>query len=244
MTRDAVMSAHRFTFHLPSLSADAPAFELTGEEHHHLARVLRLAAGETVAATNGRGLLVEAQLTAVDKSKSGARVVRVLQDHAPARRIVLAMSLLPRAHFEVAVSQCVEVGVTGVIPVLAEKCHAKVWSKAVALRVERIAVAAMKQSGRAWLPSIGDARTLASLAGEIASGRYGRVVVGDAGAPALPSGAHGGDAMAVVGPEAGLTDAEVARLVAAGAQRASVSSHRLRAETAAVVLVAALSRDV
>lgn len=238
------MSAHRFTFYLPSLSADLSAFELTGEEHHHLARVLRLAAGETIAVTNGRGLLVEATLMSVSKTRSDANASRVLQDQAPARRVVLAMSLLPRAHFEVAVSQCVEVGVTDVIPVLAEKCHVKAWSKAVALRVERIAVAAMKQSGRAWLPSIGDARTLVSLASDVASGRYGRVVVGDAGAPALKSDARGGDAMAVVGPEAGLTDAEVARLVAAGAQRASVSSHRLRAETAAVVLIAALSRDV
>jgi 16S rRNA (uracil1498-N3)-methyltransferase len=238
------MSAHRFTFYLPSLSADASAFQLTGEEHHHLARVLRLAAGETIVATNGRGLLVEATLMSVGKTRSDANVGRVLQDETPQRRVVLAMSLLPRAHFEVAVSQSVEVGVTDVIPMLAERCHVKAWSKAVALRVERIAVAAMKQSGRAWLPSIGDARTPGSLASDLASGRYGRVVVGDAGAPALTTSAHGGDTMAIVGPEAGLTDAEVARLVAAGAERASVSSHRLRAETAAVVLIAALARDV
>jgi 16S rRNA (uracil1498-N3)-methyltransferase len=238
------MSAHRFTFYLPSLTSEVTAFDLAGEEQHHLARVLRLSAGETVSATNGRGLLLEAILASVDKHRSAARVTRVLQDEAPRRRVVLAMSLLPRAHFEVAVSQCVEVGVTDIIPVVAEKCHARTWSKPTAVRVERVAIAAMKQSGRAWLPSIGGARSLLSLAGEVASGRFGRAVVGDLGAPALATTSRIGDVLAIVGPEAGFTDAEVTRLVDAGAERASVSSHRLRAETAAVVLVAALARAV
>ncbi len=236
------MSAHRFTFYLPSLANDATDFEIGGDEHHHLARVLRLSAGEVVSATNGRGLLLEARLAAVDKTRSLAHVVRVLHDGAPPRRVVLALALLPRAHYEVAVSQCVEVGVTDVVPIVAEKCHVKSWSKAAAVRAERVAVAAMKQSGRAWLPRVADARTLATLEGEIASGRFARAVVGDAGAPALAAVAHSGDALAVVGPEGGFTDGELVRLVDAGAERVSVSSHRLRAETAAVVLVAALAR--
>ncbi|HXV14325.1 MAG TPA: RsmE family RNA methyltransferase [Candidatus Krumholzibacteria bacterium] len=236
------MPVHRFTFYLPSLSRDATAFDLTGDEHHHLARVLRLSAGETISVTDGRGLLVEAAIATTSKNRSTARVIRVLDDRAPARRVVLAMSLLPRAHFEVAVSQCVEVGVTDLIPVVAEKCHATKWSKAAAARVERVAIAAMKQSGRAWLPPVHEVRTLGALASEVASGGYGRAVVGDAGAPALTAVSRDRDVLAIVGPEAGLTDAEVARLVHAGAERASVSAHRLRAETAAVVLVAALAR--
>lgn len=240
------MTAHRFTFYLPSLVREMPAFDLTDDEHHHLARVLRLVPGETIAATNGRGLSVEAQLSAVDATRSSARVVRVLQDEAPARRVVLALSLLPRAHFEVAVSQCVEVGLTGVIPIIAEKCRTQTWSKASAVRAERIAVAAMKQSGRAWLASIEDPRSLASFASELAARahEYGRVVVGDAGAPALAAAARSTNALALVGPEAGFTEAEVASLVRGGAERVSVSSHRLRAETAAVVLVSALARGV
>lgn len=237
------MSAHRFSFYLPSLSRATQVFDLTGDEHHHLSRVLRLAEGETICATNGRGLLVDAVLESVDRHRAVARLSRVVIDQPPRRRVVLALSLLPRAHFEVAVSQCVEVGVTDVVPVVAERCHVKTWSKAAAARVERVAVSAMKQSGRAWLPGILDARTTTALASDVASARYRRVVVGDAGAPALVAGGEG-DALAVVGPEAGFTEGEVASLVAAGAVRASVSSHRLRAETAAVILVAALAGDV
>jgi 16S rRNA (uracil1498-N3)-methyltransferase len=240
------VSAHRFTFYVPSLSRDATHFDLVGEEHHHATRVLRLGLQETIAATNGLGLLVEAVLSTIEKTRSGARVARVVQDEAPARRIHLALSLLPRAHFEVAVSQCVEVGVTDVIPMVAEKCHVKTWSSSSATRTERVAVAAMKQSGRAWLPTIADAHTVEALARHIAArpDHYGRVVVGDVGAHPLAAMASSAPALAIVGPEAGFTDAEIARLTAAGAQRVSISPHRLRTETAAVVLVAALARGV
>jgi 16S rRNA (uracil1498-N3)-methyltransferase len=100
----------------------------------------------------------------------------------------------------------------------------------------------MKQSGRAWLPEVHDACTLGALAER--AREYERVVVADADAPRLPNGAGARATMAVVGPEGGLTDAEIARLVAMGAERASVSSHRLRSETAAVVVMAALVQRV
>src|SRR4030095_14788058 len=64
------MPAHRFTFYLPSLSPDLRELLIEGDEHHHLARVLRLAPGQTIAATNGRGLLVEGELVAVGKTRT------------------------------------------------------------------------------------------------------------------------------------------------------------------------------
>ncbi len=236
------MPAHRFTFYLSSLSAETPEFEIDGDEHHHLARVLRLGAGETIAATNGRGLLMEAELLAVGKTRSTVRVVRVVGRAAPEHRIVLALSLLPRAHFETAVSQCVEVGVTAIVPVMAEKCHVKSWSKSSAARAERVAVAAMKQSGGSWLPTIEEARTVDAVAREIEAGNYGLAFVGDQGGSSMPY-AVADNAIVLVGPEAGLSEAEMTRLDRASAVRVAAGARRLRTETAAVVLVAALARS-
>jgi len=234
------MPAHRFTFYLPSLSSDARELEIGGDEHHHLARVLRLGAGEVIAATNGRGLLVEGEIVSTGKARSTARVARVVEDAAPSRRIVLALSLLPRTHFEQAIAQCVEVGVTGIVPVIAEKCHAKRIDMA---RAKRVAVAAMKQSGRAWLPTIENPRTVEVLAREVEAGEYGRCFVGDMVASPLPP-AVTGDVLAVVGPEAGFSTQEMARLEHARALRVRVSGYRLRAETAAVVMVSCLAHSV
>jgi 16S rRNA (uracil1498-N3)-methyltransferase len=234
------MPAHRFNFFVPSLSTDLSELEIEGDEHHHLARVLRLDAGHVIAATNGRGLLVEAEIVAVGKTRSAARVTQVVSREPPSYRVVLAMSLLPRAHFEQAVSQCTEVGVTSIVPLIADKCHVKSWSKASAARAERVAVAAMKQSGRSWLPTIDAARTVEAMAREIEAGKYGRALVGDRGGAPWPGGVAG-NAIVLVGPEAGFTTAEMTRLDKAGVLRVEVSANRLRSETAAVVMVSTLS---
>jgi 16S rRNA (uracil1498-N3)-methyltransferase len=236
------MSAHRFTFYLPSLVADAASVSLVDDEHHHLSRVLRLDRNECIHVTNGRGLLVEAVLESVGKHKSEARIERVVRDGAPTRRVALALALLPRAHFDDAVARCVEVGATEILPVDAEKCRTHAWSASSSARVERVVIAAMKQSGRAWLPSIAPLLSVDALARDIAARRFDRAVVGDTDAAKLDATAAGGNVVAIVGPEAGFTEAETARLTAAGAERASLSDYRLRSETAAVVLVSALAR--
>ena len=233
------MPAHRFNFYLPSLSSDLPELEIEGDEHHHLARVLRLGAGDVIAATNGRGLSVEAEIVAVGKTRSTARVTQVVRREPPSYRVVLAMALLPRAHFEQAVSQCTEVGVTGIVPLIADKCHVKSWSTASAARAQRVAVAAMKQSGRSWLPTIDAARTVGDMARDIEAGKYGRAWVGDQNASSIPD-AVTDHAIVLVGPEAGFSDEELTRLDQAGATRVACGGNRLRAETAAVVLLAAL----
>jgi 16S rRNA (uracil1498-N3)-methyltransferase len=234
------MPAHRFTFYIPSLSSDAHELEIGGDEHHHLARVLRLGVGEVIAATNGRGLLVEGEIVSTGKARSTARVARLVEDAAPSRRIVLALSLLPRAHFEQAIAQCVEVGVTGIVPVIAEKCHVKRIDMA---RAKRVAVAAMKQSGRAWLPTIENPRTVDTLAREVEAGEYGTAFVGDQGGSSMPP-AVADPVIVLVGPEAGFSTREMERLENARALRVRVSTHRLRAETAAVVMVSSLAHSV
>lgn len=236
------MPAHRFTFYLPLLSSDVRELEIEADEHHHLARVLRLAPGETITVTNGRGLLVEGELVVVGKTRSTVRVTRTVSNEAPPYRTVLALSILPRAHFEQAVSQCTEVGVTAIVPLISEKCHVKSWSKTSAARAERVAVAAMKQSGRSWLPTVEAARTVDAIAREIEAGKYGRALVGDQDGSSMPD-ARAGNAIVLVGPEAGFTLQELTRLDRTGATRVAVSACRLRAETAAVVMVSATLFD-
>ncbi len=234
------MTAHRFSFYVPALRAGDDAVEITGEEHRHLAGVLRMAPGGEIRATNGLGLVVAATIDTVTRDRTTARVTAVDEDAPPEHRLVLALALLPRAHLDVAVAQCVEVGMTDFIPVLAEKCHVRAWSRAAGTRTTRVAVAAMKQSGRGWLPVVHDAVDADALARSF--GSYGATYVGDADGEAFPSGGAAGDTLIAVGPEAGFTPGEMSVLAAAGARPVSVSRHRLRAETAAVVLVAAAAR--
>jgi 16S rRNA (uracil1498-N3)-methyltransferase len=235
------MNAHRFSFYVPDLAPTDASVAITGDEHRHLAKVLRISPGESIHATNGRGLGVAATIESIGGAKTVARVTAVEERDPPRTRLVLALALIQRAHFETAVSQCVEVGVTEFIPVIAEKCHVREWTAAARGRAERVAVSAMKQCGRTWLPPIREPATVAKLAG--AARDFARVVLGDAAGNAQAP-RSGDDALAIVGPEGGFTEAEIAALAAAGAVRAAVATHRLRAETAAVVLCAALGRGI
>jgi RsmE family RNA methyltransferase len=74
-----------------------------------------------------------------------------------------------------------------------------------------------------------------------ALGQYGSAVLADATAESLAGGSPG-DSIGIVGPEAGFSAAETATLRAAGARPVTLSGHRLRAETAALVLVSILAR--
>jgi 16S rRNA (uracil1498-N3)-methyltransferase len=152
---------------------------------------------------------------------------------------VLALSLLPRAAFEAALAGCVEAGITALIPMTAAGCRVRSEGKNSARRYERIAVAAMKQSGRAWLPRVEPPAGVDAVAERCAG--FARAVLADADSPPLGAVAGAQDTLAIVGPEAGFTEAEIRLLAGAGAARASIADHRLRAETAAVVLVAMLA---
>jgi len=233
------MTAHLFSFYSPSLGEGDAAVELAEDEFHHLARVLRLDAGANIRVTNGRGLMVGAVVDRVGKASAVARVTSVEASEPRPRRLVLALALLPRVRFETALAQCVEVGITGLLPIRAERCHVRERVGGSG-RLERVAVAAMKQSGRAWLPVVEAAVGVDELVARF--GTFRRVVLADAGAAALsapPSAAV--DTLAMVGPEAGFTGAEVSRFIAAGAEPASLSEHRLRTETAAVVMISMLA---
>jgi 16S rRNA (uracil1498-N3)-methyltransferase len=94
----------------------------------------------------------------------------------------------------------------------------------------------MKQSFQSWLAEVAEPVAFADM---VAGCAGCEIVAGEQGEDARPvSGA--GPVTVVVGPEAGLTEAEVEALRRAGASFVSVSRRRLRSETASVALVAAV----
>jgi 16S rRNA (uracil1498-N3)-methyltransferase len=229
--------SHRFLHYSTSLDAKARECELTGEEHHHVSRVLRMRPGDATFVTNGRGVIAECIVDSSGGGRTLLTVERVLDTETAVPELTLAAAVLKKDAFEQIVRQCTELGVTRFIPYHAEKCHLPGYSRRFAERLGKIAVEAMKQSFRAWLPVIEEARTFADLAGAV--DRYDGVVVGDPDAPPLV-GTAGVRVLVVVGPEAGLSAAETGRLRDTGCMFASAGPGRLRSETAAAALVARL----
>jgi 16S rRNA (uracil1498-N3)-methyltransferase len=231
------MSSHRFLFYSPEAESGDASIVLTGDEHHHLSHVLRIATGEVVFVTNGRGVIATCRVESVAATSSTLAVSSVDVKH-DSGNVTLALALLKKDRFARAFEQCVELGVARVLPFVAQRSHVKRYGPGTMARLRRIAVSAMKQSFRACLPEIMDPVEFDAVVG--AATAADSVVVGDRDARGVAVRADAGAVLAVVGPEAGLAPSELDALLGAGARLASVSRHRLRAETAAAVLVAAL----
>ena len=235
------MSSHQFLFYCAGATAESPSVEFRGDEHHHVARVLRSDPGDILLVTNGSGLVLECRVTRVGDGSTSADVVAVRSREREPRGLLLALAIMRRDRFEQAFEQCVELGITACVPFSARGSKAGEFGSRSTARLRRIAVSAIKQSFRAWLPVVLPAATFETLVDRARATPH--VIVGAVDGPPLRPCAGGGDVLAIVGPEAGLTAEECAALEGAGAVFASVSTHRLRSETAAVALVSALRRD-
>jgi 16S rRNA (uracil1498-N3)-methyltransferase len=222
---------------------------LDGPEGRHAATVKRLRAGEAVLLADGRGGLAHAVVSAAGRD----HVDLLLTDRStlppPAPRVLLAQALVKGDRGELAVELATEVGVDGVLPWRAARCVAR-WAEGPrgdrALARWRSTVReAAKQARRPWVPVVEEPVTTAVLARRITAAA-GALVLHEGAADGLVELAAAGglpdrgELLLVVGPEGGITDAEVAELVAAGARPVRLGAEVLRASTAAAVALGAL----
>jgi 16S rRNA (uracil1498-N3)-methyltransferase len=207
---------------------------LTGDLGHHLATVLRLAAGDVVRLFDGRGQEADATVVA---SRPGSVAVAVGPPHAREPlpvHVHLAVALPRRNRAEWLFEHGTEVGVGTFHPIWCERArpHAERID-----RWQRICVAAAGQCDRPWLPTVRPPRDLAELLADpsLPAARW-------LAAPGAPPLGPGRDAAAVllVGPEGGFTADETAAIAAAGFTACGLGPMLLRTETAALIGAAVL----
>ena len=211
---------------------------LGGPDGHHLARVRRVRVGEHVTVADGDGAWREYTVVA---ARSGALSIAAV---GPARvepwlvpRLSVAFALTKGTKPEVVVRQLTELGVDALTPVIGERSVARrdVADEArLVERLERVAREASMQSRRARLPEISRPSPLLDLVG-----RPGLVLADRTGSGGAPPAAAPEGWTLLVGPEGGLSTAELDALD--GVPRVGVGSHVLRAETAAVAVAALLA---
>jgi 16S rRNA (uracil1498-N3)-methyltransferase len=210
------------------------ALAITGPDAHHLARVRRLRAGESVTVADGRGNwrrydVVGAGSDALSLSAGGPSQLE------PRLRpeLVVAFAITKGTKPESVVRQLTELGVDRIRPVFSARSVPR-WddrrNARATDRFERVAREAAAQCRRARLPVVDQAVALPALAGE-----PGLLVAERAGTPDPPAGGW----TLVVGPEGGFDPAEVGAL--GDPPRLAVGAHVLRADTAAIAATALLA---
>ncbi len=231
--------SHDYLFYVPEIDGEPAGFAMEGPEHHHLSKVLRMDCGEIVYATDGRGRIFECRIAGVEQKFTDLAVISIDKSDRSRPETVLALGCINKASFEKALSQCTELGITRCIPFESSNSKTANYNPAFYDRLGRVAAAAMKQSFRSILPDVEEAVGFDTLVERLS--RYDSVVIGVQDAAPLPNSLPPGSVMVVIGPEAGFTSREKEALKDAGCILATISPYRLRAETAAVVLTAAVS---
>ncbi|WGY03937.1 16S rRNA (uracil(1498)-N(3))-methyltransferase [Nocardioides sp. QY071] len=220
------------------------AVTVEGHEAHHAVVVRRLRVGERLLLTDGLGLVATGEVTATAKRAFTVSVTAV-EDHPEPRPSVTVVQALPKGERgELAVEVLTEIGVARIVPWAAARSVA-VWKGERAAKShakwQATAREAAKQARRAWHPTVLPLAGTDEVVDLIGSADVAVVLHEDAteplGALALPAD---GDLVVVVGPEGGLTEAEVGRFVAQGAVAVRLGAEVLRTSTAGVAAVAAL----
>jgi 16S rRNA (uracil1498-N3)-methyltransferase len=218
---------------------------LPAQAGEHVARVLRLAAGDPLTLFNGDGADYGATVTSIGKREV---LVRVLDRQAVEREsplpLTLAQGVARGEKMDLIVQKATELGVTRIVPLLTERSEVKLDAARAEKRLAHwraVAASACEQCGRARLPEILPTQALpawlASLPGDAAL-RLALLPEAIASARELRPGGDG--ALLVVGPEGGLGERDVAQLGEAAFSGLRLGPRILRTETAGLAALAAL----
>jgi 16S rRNA (uracil1498-N3)-methyltransferase len=212
--------------------AAGASIDLPDDAAHH-ARVRRVQPGDPVQLSDGNGTLGEGVIESVTRSvvRVAIRAVTSVQ-RPPALHMLVPVA--DRDRMLLAAEKCAELQVTSWQPVLwarsrsvSPRGEGERFREKVAARM----VAALEQSGGAWLPELhmeaDPARLLESI--EIP----GRFILEPSGIPLRPADATSPAAL-VIGPEGGFEPDELSLATSLGWVKAALGSSILRFETAVI----------
>jgi 16S rRNA (uracil1498-N3)-methyltransferase len=224
---------------------DGALVELVGAEAKHAVTVNRSRIGDGIRIGNGRGLIVSGVLESQEPGRVGVRVTAVSVDEEPSPRLVLVQALAKGDRDELAIQTATELGVSAIIPWAASRSVSR-WDglkkEKGRVRWETIVREASKQSIRSFVPPVSSIASTADL--ERLAGTSRVVLLEPTASDRLSEIAFADDdrdLVLVVGPEGGISDAELETLTAAGATRARLGDTVLRTSSAGPAALAVLN---
>jgi 16S rRNA (uracil1498-N3)-methyltransferase len=222
---------------------DAPlslgAHDLPEAQAHYIGRVLRMAVGDAVQLFDGSGQEFRGHLLEV-----GKKSVRVQLDEAFAGQadsslqVHLGQGLSRGERMDWAIQKATELGVSAITPIVSERCEVRLKDERADKRLahwRQVAISACEQCGRSSVPII---HTPLLLADWLKACDQDLKLVLHPVAEPMVSHQQPATLAFLIGPEGGLSEAEVEQAKAAGFHAARLGPRVLRTETAPVVALA------
>jgi 16S rRNA (uracil1498-N3)-methyltransferase len=217
--------------------ASGIAVLIDGPQAHYLARVMRVAEGDTVILCDdvtGEWATCVASVSKRDVTLSPEACLRPREEVPD---FMLVPALLKKDRFDLVLEKATELGVRRIQPVLTRRCVA---DKLNHKRARAISIEAAEQCARTALPELADPVKLEALLKGWDADRTLFFADEAGGEPAAAAfAANPGPAALLTGPEGGFDDTERAMIRALSQARAiSLGPRILRGETAAIAATA------
>ncbi|MDF3127768.1 RsmE family RNA methyltransferase [Kiritimatiellaeota bacterium B1221] len=219
---------------------------LSKPEGRHLSRVRRIGIDSKVSVLNGCGEVGLAKVVSVDRDRVEVEISERLSLPEPQPRLTLLIGALKQSAWDELLKHAVELGVNRIVRIQSDHAVSEVSGDKLEKKAQRwgeCMTEACKQSGNPWWPSLEFAESV-EQAGESVKGGSCQFFAGlKQGAKPLSAyltGEREDEICLWVGPEGDFSDQEYSIIEAGGAQQISLGPRILRAETAALALLARL----
>lgn len=229
--------------YLPAPLAEGQIVVLPEAAARHLVQVLRLRVGDGFVAFNGERDEFEATLHAVSKREAQACIgARHCVERESPLDLTLAQCVSKGERMDYTLQKAVELGITRIVPLLSERSVVKLDAERWDKKREHwrgILISACEQSGRTRIPELAAVQSLAHWLPQRDEGL--RLTLAPTATDTLRSLPTPQSAVTLlIGPEGGLSDAEIVRAHAAGFTGIRLGPRVLRTETAGVAALAAI----
>lgn len=218
--------------------------KLAGSEAKHAISVRRIQIGEAIAISDGQATRLRGRVSEISKDWLEIEVSVIEAIARPATQIFLVQALAKGDRDELAIQASTELGVQGVIPWQAQRC-VSIWkdekkSKGQ-LRWQSIVTEAAKQSLRPLIPVVEQVLETPELISRLREFELVIVLDPKSELSITKLKLDGIRSVAVVvGPEGGISDAELELFESAGFRVVSSGSGILRTSTAGVAVISYL----
>lgn len=226
---------------------------ITGEDVHHIGKVMRMKPEHHILCCTPEGDLAECEITEITSESVTCKIVEWLEEDKELPATVTIAQGLPKGDkMEHVIQKGTELGASKFIPFEAERSIVK-WdqkkSQKKIARYQKIAKEASEQSHRTMIPSVVNVHSLKDLLA--LQVEYDWVIFAyedEAKSPSFRSLKEvftkvqkDERILVLIGPEGGFSEQEVQRLKEAGALAVRLGPRILRTETAATYFLSALS---
>ena len=199
-----------------------------GDEAHHLFRVRRASAGDEVFATDGQGTVFRCVVT----SERALHIVESIPEMGePRHPLFLCLAALRPDALREAVDAATQLGASRILLFAAARSEARLTGERLE-RLQRVALSAVKQCGRARLPELLWAASLNDALTHLPAGCHIFVAHPSEERRLPPGGPADRPQALIIGPEGGLADEEVEAALQAGGVPVTLGNRRLRSPTA------------